>query len=312
MRAFGSARLPRRRCRVDLAFGEILAVGSGALGFLVGEVSQTVGVSIQTLRLWERERLVIPERTERGYRVYGEEDVRRLQRIKHLRNVEGLNFAAIRQRLGHAGQRSNVQREDSDNEFGERLRSLRLREHKTQKEAAEATGLSVSFISSVERGATGASMESVSLLAGVYGVEAKDLLGMELPRNASLVRAAERAGGRWEGGTSYEQMTPRGSPVEFTRLRMPSRTGSGRFYSHGGEEVVHLLRGRLFVELQDQETFELSAGDTLRYSSATPHRWWTGEQGAEALHVEAAAADDRQDRDAASRNEEATSSREVL
>lgn len=289
-----------------------MAVGSGALGFLVGEVSQTVGVSIQTLRLWERERLVIPERTERGYRVYGEEDVQRLRRIQHLRNVEGLNFAAIRQRLGQAEQRATVRREDEDSEVGERLRQLRLREHKTQKEAAEATGLSVSFISSLERGATGASIESVSLLAGVYGVEAKDLLGMELPRNASLVRAAERAGGQWENGTRYEQMTLRDSPVEFTRLRVPPHTGSGRFYSHGGEEVVHLLRGKLFVELQDQKVFELSAGDTLRFSSVTPHRWWTGEQGAEALHVEAATAEDRQDRDGSSRSEEATSSQEVL
>lgn len=290
-----------------------MAVGSGALGFLVGEVSQTVGVSIQTLRLWEREHLVRPERTERGYRVYGEEDVRRLQRIKHLRNIEGLNFAAIRQRLGHAEQRAGVRRrEDEDNEVGERLRQLRLREHKTQKEAAEATGLSVSFISSLERGATGASIESVSLLAGVYGVEARDLLGMELPRNASLVRASERAGGRWEDGTSYEELTSRGSPVEFTRLRMPSRTSSGRFYSHGGEEVVHLLCGRLFVELQDQEVFELSAGDTLRFSSVTPHRCWTGEQDAEALHVAVAQPEDRQDREEAFRGEEANSSQEVL
>ena len=272
-----------------------------------------MGVSIQTLRLWERERLVRPERTERGYRVYSEEDVRWLQRIKHLRNVEGLNFAAIRQRLGQAEQRAGIRRrEDENNEVGERLRSLRLREHKTQKEAAEAAGLSVSFISSVERGATGASVESVSLLAGVYGVEARDLLGMELPRNGSLVRASERGVGQWGDGTRYEELTSRGSPVEFSRLRMPSRTSSGRFYSHGGAEVVHLIRGGLFVELQDQEIFELSAGDTLRFSSMTPHRWWTGEQDAEALHVEAAQPEDPQDRDAASRNEEANSSREVL
>lgn len=290
-----------------------MAVRSGALGFLVGEVSQTVGVSIQTLRLWERERLVIPERTERGYRVYGEEEVRRLRRIQHLRNVEGLNFAAIRQRLGQAEQRAGVRRrEGSDNEVGERLRQLRLREHKTQKEAAEATGLSASFISSLERGATGASMESVSLLAGVYGIETKDILGLEFSHNASLVRSAERAGGQWVDGTSYEEMMPRGSPVEFTRLRMPAQTSGGRFYSHSGEEVLHLLCGKLFVELQDQETFELFAGDTLRFSSVTPHRWWTGEQGTEALHVEVARTEDRRVWDEVSRGEGVRSSREVL
>lgn len=264
-----------------------MAVESGSLGFLIGEVSQSVGVSIQTLRLWERERLVVPQRTERGYRVYGEEDVRRLEQVKRLRSVEGLNFAAIRQRLGRAEPHGGLRRSEGPaNEVGEQLRQLRLREHKTQKEVSEATGLSVSFVSSLERGATGASVESVRLLAGVYGIETKEILGLDPPRNVSLVRASERPGTRWESGVGREELTAGNSPIGLTRLRLTPRSTSGRFYSHDGEEAVNLLSGRLSVELQDQETFELSPGDTLCFSSVTPHRWWAGDEGAEALHVE--------------------------
>ena len=79
-----------------------MAQGSGSMGFSIGEVSQAVGLAPQTLRLWERERLITPRRTDRGYRVYSEPDVKRLREIKQLRKVEGLNFAAIRKQLGSA------------------------------------------------------------------------------------------------------------------------------------------------------------------------------------------------------------------
>ncbi len=57
----------------------------GSVGFSIGEVSRAVGLAPQTLRLWERERLISPRRTGRGYRVYSEPDVRRLRKIKQLR-----------------------------------------------------------------------------------------------------------------------------------------------------------------------------------------------------------------------------------
>ena len=79
-----------------------MATGSGSMGFSIGEVSQAVGLAPQTLRLWEREHLISPRRTDRGYRVYTEPDVARLREIKQLRKVEGLNFAAIRKQLGSA------------------------------------------------------------------------------------------------------------------------------------------------------------------------------------------------------------------
>ena len=79
-----------------------MAANDGSMGFSIGEVSQAIGLAPQTLRLWEKERLVRPRRTGRGYRVYTEPDVERLRQIKQLRKVEGLNFAAIRKQLGTA------------------------------------------------------------------------------------------------------------------------------------------------------------------------------------------------------------------
>jgi DNA-binding transcriptional MerR regulator len=144
-----------------------LVANGGSVGFSIGEVSQAIGLAPQTLRLWERERLVRPRRTDRGYRVYTEPDVERLRRIKQLRKGEGLNFAAIRKQLGPAaegpGEDGSAVKDDA---VGERLRRLRTRAHKTLKEVSETTGLSISFISALERGGSGASVASLRRLAG--------------------------------------------------------------------------------------------------------------------------------------------------
>src|SRR4051812_21843113 len=161
--------------------GDELAKKSGSVGFSIGEVSQAVGLAPQTLRLWERERLIRPRRTDRGYRVYTEPDVERLRTIKQLRKVEGLNFAAIRKQLGSAAEEpgENGSVGAQDDAVGERLRRLRTRVHKTLKEISETTGLSISFISALERGGSGASVASLRRLAGAYGVTMRELFGAD-------------------------------------------------------------------------------------------------------------------------------------
>src|ERR671920_443618 len=89
----GSVEIPACPREVELAEDR-------SVRFSIGEVSRAVGLAPQTLRLWERERLVSPRRTDRGYRIYSEPDVERLRKVKHLRKSEGLNFAAIRKQIG--------------------------------------------------------------------------------------------------------------------------------------------------------------------------------------------------------------------
>ena len=163
------------------------------MGFSIGEVSQAIGLAPQTLRLWERERLVRPRRTDRGYRVYTEPDVARLRSIKQLRKVEGLNFAAIRKQLGPAAE-GEVENGSAGapNAMGERLRRLRTRAHKTLKDVAQATDLSISFISALERGGSGASIASLRRLAEAYGVTMRELFGADLEQSSPLVRGGDR------------------------------------------------------------------------------------------------------------------------
>jgi len=254
-------------------------------GFSIGEVSRAVGLAPQTLRLWEREGLVRPRRTERGYRLYGEGDVGRLREIKQLRKVEGLNFAAIRKQLGPAPAVDTAP-DDEPGFLGDQLKRLRARAHKTLKEVSKATGLSISFISALERGGSGASVASLKLLAGAYGVSMRELFGADLEEAIPLVRAAERPAMRWENGVRFEEMASGAEKVmDPSYLHVPPGAGSEGFYSHNGEEFVYVVSGTLYVELKEHGTYELAPGDTLYFPSTTPHRWWAGEDPVQAVYV---------------------------
>ena len=268
--------------------GGALATGSGSVGFSIGEVSQAVGLAPQTLRLWERERLIKPRRTDRGYRVYTELDVARLREIKQLRKVEGLNFAAIRKQLGNAPEATSLngsERTRSSGTPGEQLRRLRVKAHKTLKEVSEATGLSISFISALERGGSGASVASLRLLAGAYGVNMREVFGADLEQSSPLVRGEERPVMQWDNGVRFEEMATGEKVMDPSYIRVPPGTGSEGFYSHNGEEFIFVISGPLFVELKDQGTFRVAPGDTLYFPSTTPHRWWAGEEPVEAVYV---------------------------
>lgn len=62
--------------------------------FMISVVSRMLNVHPQTLRLYEREGLVAPDRTRRS-RLYSEEDVDRLKMIMRLTRELGVNRAGV-------------------------------------------------------------------------------------------------------------------------------------------------------------------------------------------------------------------------
>lgn len=62
--------------------------------FMISVVSKMLGVHPQTLRLYEREGLVMPQRTKRA-RLYSQEDVERLAMIIRLTRELGVNRAGV-------------------------------------------------------------------------------------------------------------------------------------------------------------------------------------------------------------------------
>ena len=63
--------------------------------YMISAVAQTYGIHPQTLRLYEREGLLKPSRTEGNTRLYSEEDLRQLETVLNLTRDLGVNLAGV-------------------------------------------------------------------------------------------------------------------------------------------------------------------------------------------------------------------------
>lgn len=263
--------------------------------FLIKEVSNATGLAPQTVRLWEKAGLVNPGRNERGYRFYREADIERLRRVKRLRTVEGLNYAAIRKQLGTyaadppSGPPENQTKTRWVAALGDRLRSLRIRSCKTLREVAEATGLSVSFVSAVERGVCGASTDSLRLLAKAYGTDLREIVGVDLRQESPVLWGAERSVVRLPSGARFEGLMSVKGFSDLSLLYAPPHTGSEGYHRPQDGGFLYVLSGSLLVRFRKRGTFRLKPGDAIPFSSALPHKWWTEDEPVQAIYVETCA-----------------------
>jgi DNA-binding transcriptional MerR regulator len=64
----------------------------------IGEVAERTGVTQRTLRFYEEKGLLKPpSRLDGGFRLYSEEDVERVERIKRMQSLLGLSLADIKE-----------------------------------------------------------------------------------------------------------------------------------------------------------------------------------------------------------------------
>jgi DNA-binding transcriptional MerR regulator len=86
---------------------------AGTAQLRIGELARRTGVATELLRAWERRYgLLAPERTEGGYRLYSDDDVRRVRRMRELL-ATGLSAAeAARQAAGESRAPDGVERPD--------------------------------------------------------------------------------------------------------------------------------------------------------------------------------------------------------
>ena len=236
----------------------------------ISEVAKRVGISSSALRAWEMLGLVTPQRTQSRYRLYSEEDVRLLKRALFLRRARGLNPAAIVHILKRQGVVS-VPAESAVSP-GARFRRLRQRRGLSLAQVAKATGVSVGFLSALERGQMSASIATLRRIARYYRT---NILSFFEPakENSRVVRPDERKVLETTKGVRMELLAWGNTAMEPHLFRIKPGGNSGESYTHEGEEFLHVLRGQFEIWLNHDEHYLLEPGDSLYFQSSTPHRW---------------------------------------
>ena len=72
-----------------------MAKGTGKAYYMISVVAQRYNIHPQTLRLYEREGLLKPSRTDGNTRLYSDEDLERLETILSLTRDLGVNLAGV-------------------------------------------------------------------------------------------------------------------------------------------------------------------------------------------------------------------------
>lgn len=155
---------------------------------------------------------------------------------------------------------------------------------------ATLADLSHPFLSQLERGRARPSMLSLEKIARALGSSQLELIAaaedeVSFPGQAPtvLVRAGDGTRGQYAEGEARLLVhgNRRFHPMEFTGENVEA----GDFFVHDEDEFVHVVAGRVEVDLADQGVSILGAGDSLYYCGGTRHRWRAVDPGGYRLFV---------------------------
>ena len=158
--------------------------------------------------------------------------------------------------------------------LGARLRTRRLELSLTLKDVAEGAGLSVGFISQVERGLTAPSLSSLSAIARVLDTHLTRFLTSPSGASPSTHRDQRPVYTVDDNAMTYERISAAfpGSVLNSVIIHEPPghRTEPIR---HDGEEVFYILDGAITVYV-DGDVTVLEAGDSIHFASTKRHSSW--------------------------------------
>ena len=167
-----------------------------------------------------------------------------------------------------------VQPEETDLDLGEQLRHCRKEARLTMQYVADNAGLSVGFISQVERGLAAPSLSSLRSIARVLQRPISEFL--EQPGSSTdATRSGRRVSYRVaDGSVSYERLSANfpGSALRSVIIHEPPGHRSEPI-SHEGEELFYMLQGEITVEIEGERKI-LRQGDSMHFDSRRTHATW--------------------------------------
>lgn len=165
---------------------------------------------------------------------------------------------------------------DTDTPIGARIRELRRAQGRTLADVAAAVGISVSYLSQIERDVSRLTIAVLKRIADTLGVHMNWFFhaapeGPDDERDI-IVRAANRRNLTFTGlGITEELLSPNLSgPLELLISTIHPGADS-ELYSHDGAEAGVVISGTLQLWVRDRH-FVLRPGDSFAFPSTDPHR----------------------------------------
>ncbi|MEK7328667.1 MAG: cupin domain-containing protein [Chloroflexota bacterium] len=177
---------------------------------------------------------------------------------------------------------------ETESTLGASIRRTRKRRGLTIQQVAKLSGLSISFISQLERDLLSPSVNSLQKISRALGIQIGGFFEGQ-GNTGRVVRADERPRLIYPNRNEEEYLL---TPVRSKKLQVlyyrlkPGATSGDTPYSHDSdEECGVVLRGSLEVSVNG-EVYILNSGDAITFDSHLPHTWRNvGNEECEALWV---------------------------
>ncbi|MBU2983438.1 XRE family transcriptional regulator [Lentibacter algarum] len=153
------------------------------------------------------------------------------------------------------------------------MRRLRHGMSLTLQQLSAASGVSVGYLSQLERGNATPTLGTLSQIAQALKVEADYFV--RTPRAVdSLTRGDKRPQFAVSGSSiAYEQIGAERTGHELTSYVMNVPPGyESEVVTHVGEEIIYILEGEISQMVGERE-YLMGPGDSLHYLGTTPHCW---------------------------------------
>lgn len=242
----------------------------GQTYYTIGEMAAAVGVSRQTLRLWERKGYLSPTRSTGGQRLYRRDDLFAANNVELLRGRHGWN-PALRRNPAVVEQA----RQAWESLFlGRRIRAARRSRGLSMVEAADRVGISRSFLGSIERGQANASANMMSRIADALHMPQSAFSAPRELHAVHITRADERPMTLLDQGVRWEELSPPGQLLEPALLVVPPGAASGGSYVRPGDSFAYVVSGSLTFSFGTRESEQtLGVGDSVVFPGQSPVSW---------------------------------------
>ena len=158
-----------------------------------------------------------------------------------------------------------------------KIRNYRKERNLTIKELAAMTGMSISYISQVERGELDPSLSSLRKIASVLQLpiylllDDVEIMGdLTRRKDQQLVRTSE------DGAVTYRFLTPLPSPEFSPQMLLmhfaiaPRSQDTPEPIRHASEEMIYVMEGQLTIQIGGSDIV-LNPGDTTGIQKSLPH-----------------------------------------
>lgn len=163
--------------------------------------------------------------------------------------------------------------------IGSKLKMKRKGHNITLHELANRTGLSVSYLSNLERDATSPTMDNLQIICNALEVDMVALVKDSMQFNP-VVRASERKPIFVESHRAQYEMIS--DPNQNLRASIMTLTadyyGEEVCYGHEVDEIDIIAKGSFWFCLEDKE-YILNEGDAIYIRANCPHRYKKVSQG---------------------------------